>query len=112
MNELLIKSPSEFIAFLKEAELFGDWDDDITLFIGSYKSISNACCSGPKQKATLAFLALYRKIINDRIEELRSHLLRGAREAGFESIRFEINENSYHSKGERRNLVPYRKIIS
>jgi len=112
MNERLIKSPSEFVAFLKEAELLEGWDEDITLFLGSYKSMSSACCSGPKKEAAIAFLALYRKIINNRLEELRDPLLRGAKACGFESIRFEINENSYHSKGERRNLVPSQKTIS
>ena len=111
MNERLIKSPSEFIAFLKEAELFGDWDDNITLFIGSYKSMSTACCSGPRDKATRAFLALYRDIVNDKIKGIKGSLLKGAQECGFKSIRFEINENSYHSKGERRGLVAYQKVI-
>ena len=111
MNELLIKSPSEFLAFLKKAELLGDWDEDITLFVVSDKSMSNACCGGLKEKAARAFLALYRKIVNNKLEELRARLVQGARECGFESITFEVNENSYLSKGERRNLVPYRKTL-
>jgi hypothetical protein len=111
MNERLIKGPSEFVIFLKEAELCGDWDDDITLFIGSYKSMSTACCSGPRDKATRAFLALYRKIVDNKLEGMKGCLLQGARACGFKSIRFEVNENSYYSKGERRNLVAYQRAI-
>jgi len=111
MNEHLIKSPSEFIVFLEEAELSGEWDADVALLIGSYRSMSSACCSGPRKKAARVFLALYRKIVDNRLGELKGRLLQGARRCGYDSLTFEINENSFESKGEKRGLQPYQKTI-
>ena len=111
MSRRLIESPSQFVAFLEEAELLGNWDEDITLFLASHKSMNTACCSGPREQAARASLALYRKIVDNKLEELKERLLHGAHTCGYKSITFEINENCYASKGERRNMQPYQKTI-
>ena len=106
MNERLVDSAYSFMQLLETLGLDGAWDDDIQTLLQMEETSKKCCCAEPRREAERAIEAIYKKIIDSKLDALKDTLLESAKSNGFDTIRF---EGAFRES--RRQFNPYKKIL-
>jgi len=106
MNECVVNGAYSFMKLLETFGLDGRWDEDIHTLLQMEETRKKCCCGGSRREAEKAIEAIYKKILDSKLDALKDTLLERAKSNGFDTIRFEgaFREN-------RRQFNPYKKIL-
>ena len=79
MNERLVDSAYSFMQLLETLGLDGAWDDDIQTLLQMEETRKKCCCAEPRREAERAIEAIYKKIIDSKLDALKDTLLERAK---------------------------------
>lgn len=103
-KEILIEEPAQLLEIIKGSDL--EEDEDIGLLINLVEARSDCCCRSSRDQADKGIIAIYKKIIYDRLNSLRKPLLEIAAETSHSSVRFKGG-----FRASRRKIDPYDILI-
>jgi|TARA_Y100000310_G_scaffold342485_1_gene445961 hypothetical protein len=110
MNEFVIGGPGAMVGFIECMEFEESWPET-ELLVKNFTASQNACCNDHKRPTGILAHQLYREIVDSKLEDLGPKFLARAKEKGFESIRFIVDQNAYYHKSEKRRSVTYEKVL-
>ena len=106
MNECVVNGAYSFMQLLETLGMDGRWDEDIHTLLQMEETRKKCCCGGSRREAERAIEAIYKKIIDSKLDALKDTLLERAKSNGFHAIRF---EGAFRES--RRQFNPYKKIL-